>query len=168
MRWEGRALGFDSILQRRVLRCHPRQTFRIHGERTRRGAYYQVSIFKTLTQVRRAANVLTRDSRDRRTGKPTNSGGFKRAGGLTHSCSVLRRVNGRWRLSHCVGFMLLCDVYMGAGYVAHECTHAATYMLLPQKLDVFNNQEHDEKFAWLTGQLVADFWSEWYKRNRDV
>jgi hypothetical protein len=153
---------------RRLLQCKPRQTFRIHGERTRRGAYYQVAIFKTLAQFRRAANAVTRDSHDRRTGKPSNSGGFRRAGGLTHSCCIQRRTNGHWRTLHCAGFMLLCDVYMGAGYVTHECTHAATYLLLPQKLDIFNDPEHDEKFAWLTGQLVAEFWTQWYKRNRDV
>lgn len=51
-----------------------------------------------------------------------------------------------------------------SGIVSHEITHATTYWAkyMHKNIDIFYNKEADEKFAWVLGTLVHQFWKSWY------
>ena len=153
---------------RKLLKEKPSQAFRIHTEGTRRGCYYQVAIFNSLGALRRAASAVTQKTLDHRTGKPSGTGGFGNCAGLTHSMDILTKGAKAWQRRAICGFVLLHNGHLGAGYVAHECYHAATYYVGRREGKTgspYDDRELDERIAWIGGQLVADFWSEFYKRN---
>ena len=57
----------------------------------------------------------------------------------------------------------------GAGTVAHECFHAA--MRYTERCKGYrgkDGRELEEFLAIITGNLVSDFWRQWYKRNPKV
>lgn len=62
-----------------------------------------------------------------------------------------------------VGVVFLHLACSGSGVVAHEMSHAAHYAVdIPGKP---LTKDWDEKFAWMTGWLVAQYWRAWYRSH---
>ena len=64
-----------------------------------------------------------------------------------------------------------CIIYlnkqnMGAGIVAHECAHAAIWMLRERGWTKYaTSSNSEETFCYLLEYMVRDFWNEWYRLN---
>ncbi len=57
-----------------------------------------------------------------------------------------------------------------SGIVSHEMTHATTYWwkhLAPKNhKNIYKDGIADEKFAWIQGNLVSQYWRTWYEINK--
>ena len=95
--------------------------------------------------------------------------GSKRYAAVARSYSRQKLVKGRWKVKKdeqgCVSF----DVHtLGAGIVSHEFTHAALYWFHAKYKDYrkLDNSKHDELLAWVQGNLVRQFWYQFYKLKK--
>lgn len=52
-----------------------------------------------------------------------------------------------------------------SGIVSHEMAHATThyYKHLYKNLDIWENNKANETFAWILGNMVAQYLDNWYK-----
>lgn len=52
-----------------------------------------------------------------------------------------------------------------SGIVSHEMAHATTryYKHLYKNLDIWENHKANETFAYILGNMVAQYWDNWYK-----
>lgn len=145
---------------RGLLALRPRATFRIYCDRKKRGKFYQVVILRRRSQMPRACRYVTGGRR-----------GWSRTLGFCHSLSHVRRVGGRWRPSRLAGFVVLVWGAIGSGYVSHELTHAAHFRLIHAggrrrsfESMTLGDDRVSEPLADLQGWLVAQFWTEFYRR----
>lgn len=70
-----------------------------------------------------------------------------------------------------MGQILLHQAAVGAGVVAHECTHAALawarrvgLSIAPSLDGPQDAPEADERLCWVLGWLVSQFWTEYFRR----
>lgn len=149
-----------------LLKEQPWQAFKIYPGISRRGRYYVVAIYDTLDKLRRAAMNVTYLVRDTRYGARVRKGEFRNAAGVTHAMDI----SSNYRMMPVCGFILLHRAHLDAGYVTHECCHAALYYIARRENrrrfgDPYEDRQLDERLAWITGQLVSDFWAQWFKNN---
>jgi hypothetical protein len=144
---------------RPILAMKPRAMFRVYCDRQKRGKFYQVVILRNRQQLQRAARAITGTRR-----------GWSRALGFCHSLDVLRKTARGMRPDRIAGFVIVIDRYIGSGYVTHEMTHAAHFRLCrvggerrPFECMKFGDRRLQEPLADMTGWLVAQFWSEFYR-----
>ncbi len=80
----------------------------------------------------------------------------------------------RWKQDNCIGHMLFYRKRVGAGIVAHECTHAAlrfaeVILKIPAR-DLYHARrggrapKNEERFCHAIGDLVSQFWCGFYAR----
>lgn len=62
-----------------------------------------------------------------------------------------------------IGFIALHKNFLGAGVIAHECTHASTYYFkrYVDSKDIY--EDADENYAWTIGYLVSQLVGKLYK-----
>jgi hypothetical protein len=136
----------------------PVTSFRVYCDRRKRGRFYQVVVLRRRDQVPRAAQIVTGQRR-----------GWSRAIGLCHSMDVQQKTSRGWRPKRLAGFVILVRGVVGSGYVSHEMTHAAHFRLLRAGRRrfaalPFEDDRIAEPLADLQGWLVAQFWTEFYRR----
>lgn len=89
---------------------------------------------------------------------------------ITHHWRGYHLWKGRWRRSKQVGVILFCPQSITSGIVSHEASHATLYALYPNSYEraIRFNKRSDEKFAWVLGWLVAQFWTTFYGLPKNV
>lgn len=66
-----------------------------------------------------------------------------------------------------IGFILLYRNGFGSGVVSHEITHATTYWCKTAGFHLNTSRivkENDERYAYALGNMVTQFWIEYYKK----
>lgn len=148
--------------------------FRVYVDRTKKGPYYRVLVFKTLETMQESYAASERVRGVTRSRK-------LRFWAITSWTATyyLRLRNGyrRWRKSKCCGTILFWKDSVTSGVVSHEMTHAAIFHAeavgwLPFDPRITLKgasglQAHgkEEKLCWLQGWLVCQFWRSWYARR---
>lgn len=142
----------------------PWVTFRIHVNRRgsgRRGKpFYRVFIFD---HVRTMRAFLA--EQDRTNPEIRCRGGWGRA-------MAAARYFGPHAISRSpnqCGVVVFHAGTMGGGVVSHEMAHAALYATHPGKSFPFTfPKRYDETLAWTIGDMVAQFWRAYWKRERAI
>jgi len=140
---------------RAVEALRPKAIFRVYCDRARRGKFYQVIIVRSDAHVRRAARLIS--------GQPR---GWV---GTLGWCTSLQILDSHDRQRPLTGYVVLAENRIGSGYVSHELTHAAHFRLIRAWRGRFASMQLEddrliEPLADLQGWLVAQFWTEFYRR----
>ena len=70
--------------------------------------------------------------------------------------------------SNKVGHIFLVKDVLGAGTIAHECSHAITYYFdnfIKHKEKIFGNSQYNETFAYMVGSLVYQIYDYLFKNK---
>lgn len=138
-------------------------TFRVYCEKGK-PFYYQVYIFDTIEAMQRHFTQTNRNVRWQR-GASEGRLGFE---AIAQSWER-EKYNGRKiavRRTN-IGQILFYAGNLGAGIVSHEMTHATTFWAhRTAKMDLsklYSSRRIDERYAWVQGYLVAQFWTKTYR-----
>ena len=134
-------------------------TFHVRPDRSSR--YYLIRIFRTreaMVQFAKQHPVYA----DRASGSF-----FFRA-----ICTAFTRIRVDKKVHPNIGHMLFYTGGFGAGVVAHEMTHATVYWMQRHTRMSFAKlpdcKRTDERFAYVLGSMVNQFWRKYYKAKRKV
>ena len=83
------------------------------------------------------------------------------AGQAVCSILALRNRDGKPKAPRKFGEIWVVRDDCGAGVVSHEVAHMMTFWAQYKAWDIFD--KHNEKFAWLTGELNRLFYIGYYK-----
>ena len=74
-----------------------------------------------------------------------------------HEVYKEREVNGKWQkiFDNKLGEMHFTSKKWNLEYVSHEVEHAKTHACRLFDLNHINNEEHEERVAYMTGELVS-------------
>lgn len=141
--------------------------FRLRPARQHRH-YYTVYVFRGLPLFQAYLSGMRRN-------EGRGMAWARTAQGMCRSETTLVRRNGRWRRSPKLGRILLVETRLGAGYVAHELTHAAIgwarrvglrpHAIWQSRQAAFEGRAN-ERFCRAVETLNREFWNRWYARPR--
>ena len=130
--------------------------------------YYTVYLFRGLPLLRAYLRGMNRTQGRQATWSSA-------AEGLCRSETILRYRHGHWRQTPKLGIILLTESPLGAGYIAHELTHAAIgwarrvglkpAAIWQSRRGSFEGRAN-ERFCRAVEHLNRQFWNRWYGRPR--
>ena len=105
--------------------------------------YYRVHVCDTLEEMWNAVDKISSEPEERN---------------YNAMCkSIFKIYPEENKISNRVGYIFFAKESMGAGTIAHECTHAVNYYFrnfIKDNKKLFSDSTYDETFAYMLGSLV--------------
>lgn len=109
--------------------------------------YVMAHVFPDATALRRYAAAAIQNRR---------AAHWKDTEGLAHTWFITRRVKGKWVQSPDRGFVALHLAQTGAGVIAHEFCHIASFTAQHSRFKP-GSRNWEERLAWTCGWLMHQF-----------